>query len=305
MTSIGVDASLRSVREYPAPRAVLELLKPVTWFPPMWAFACGAVSSGVPLSGRWSHVALGLVITGPLVCASSQAANDWYDRHVDAINEPHRPIPSGRMPGTWGFKVAVLWTALSLVAAIPLGSVGVLAVGIALAFAWAYSAPPLRLKQNGWIGNAAVGLTYEGLAWITGAIVLLGGAIPNTNILLLALLYSIGAHGIMTLNDFKAVEGDRQMGIKSLPAALGVQRAAWVACIVMLAPQFVVMALLAAWDAPIHAAAIGALVLVQALMMRGFLAAPRERALFLSGAGVPFYVAGMMIAAFALRGVTP
>jgi chlorophyll/bacteriochlorophyll a synthase len=305
VTSIGVDASLRSVREYPAPRAVLELLKPVTWFPPMWAFACGAVSSGVPLSGRWSHVALGLVITGPLVCASSQAANDWYDRHVDAINEPHRPIPSGRMPGTWGFKVAVLWTALSLVAAIPLGSVGVLAVGIALAFAWAYSAPPLRLKQNGWIGNAAVGLTYEGLAWITGAIVLLGGAIPNTNILLLALLYSIGAHGIMTLNDFKAVEGDRQMGIKSLPAALGVQRAAWVACIVMLVPQFVVMALLAAWDAPIHAAAIGALVLVQALMMRGFLAAPRERALFLSGAGVPFYVAGMMIAAFALRGVTP
>ena len=127
MTSIGVDASLRSVREYPAPRAVLELLKPVTWFPPMWAFACGAVSSGVPLSGRWSHVALGLVITGPLVCASSQAANDWYDRHVDAINEPHRPIPSGRMPRTWGFKVAVLWTALSLVAAIPLGSVGVLA----------------------------------------------------------------------------------------------------------------------------------------------------------------------------------
>lgn len=304
MTSIGVDESLRSVREYPAPSAVLELLKPVTWFPPMWAFACHAVSSGVPLSGRWSHVALGLVITGPLVCASSQAANDWYDRHVDAINEPHRPIPSGRMPGTWGFKVAVLWTALSLVAAIPLGSVGVLAVGIALAFAWAYSAPPLRLKQNGWIGNAAVGLTYEGLAWITGAIVLLGGAIPNTNILLLALLYSIGAHGIMTLNDFKAVEGDRQMGIKSLPAALGVQRAAWVACIVMLVPQFVVMALLAAWDAPIYAAAIGALVLVQALMMRGFLAAPRERALFLSGAGVPFYVAGMMIAAFALRGVT-
>lgn len=303
MTSIGVDASLRSVREYPAPSAVLELLKPVTWFPPMWAFACGAVSSGVPLSGRWSHVALGLVITGPLVCASSQAANDWYDRHVDAINEPHRPIPSGRMPGTWGFKVAVLWTALSLVAAIPLGRVGVLAVGIALAFAWAYSAPPLRLKQNGWIGNAAVGLTYEGLAWITGAIVLLGGAIPNTNILLLALLYSIGAHGIMTLNDFKAIEGDRQMGIKSLPAALGVQRAAWVACIVMLVPQFVVMALLAAWDAPIHAAAIGALVLVQALMMRGFLAAPRERALFLSGAGVPFYVAGMMLAAFALRGV--
>jgi len=288
---------------YPAPSAVLELLKPITWFPPMWAFACGAISSAVPLADRWPQLALGLLITGPLVCASSQAANDWYDRHVDAINEPHRPIPSGRMPGTWGFRVAVIWTLLSLLAAIPLGITGVLAVAIALAFAWAYSAPPLRFKQNGWIGNAAVGITYEGLAWVTGAIVLLGGAIPNGKILLLAALYSAGAHGIMTLNDFKAVDGDRQMGIKSLPAALGVDRAAWVACFVMLIPQFVVMSLLAAWDKPLHAAAIGGLVLVQSLMMGSFLAAPKARALFLSAAGVPFYVSGMMISAFALRGM--
>lgn len=288
---------------YPAPSAVLELLKPITWFPPMWAFACGAISSAVPLADRWPQLALGLLITGPLVCASSQAANDWYDRHVDAINEPHRPIPSGRMPGTWGFRVAVIWTLLSLLAAIPLGITGVLAVAIALTFAWAYSAPPLRFKQNGWIGNAAVGITYEGLAWITGAIVLLGGAIPNSKILLLAALYSAGAHGIMTLNDFKAVDGDRQMGIKSLPAALGVDRAAWVACFVMLIPQFVVMSLLAAWDKPLHATAVGGLVLVQSLMMGSFLAAPKARALFLSAAGVPFYVSGMMISAFALRGM--
>ncbi len=303
MTSIGVNESLREVREYPAPSAVLELLKPITWFPPMWAFACGAISSGVPLGGRWSQLALGLVITGPLVCASSQAANDWYDRHVDAINEPHRPIPSGRMPGTWGFKVAVLWTALSLIASIPLGVAGIVAVGIALVFAWAYSAPPLRFKQNGWIGNAAVGITYEGLAWVTGAIVLLGGAVPNSKILLLALLYSLGAHGIMTLNDFKAIEGDLQMGIKSLPAQLGVDRAAWVACLAMLIPQFVVMILLAAWDKPMHGASIGGLIVVQIMMMSSFIDAPRARALFLSGAGVPFYVAGMMISAFALRGM--
>jgi chlorophyll/bacteriochlorophyll a synthase len=283
---------------------VLELLKPITWFPPMWAFACGAVSSGVVLRERWPFLALGLIITGPLVCATSQAANDWYDRHVDAINEPHRPIPSGRMPGTWGFRIALLWTALSLLAAIPLGIVGVVAVGIALAFAWAYSAPPLRFKQNGWLGNAAVGFTYEGLAWVTGAIVMLSGAIPATPILLLAALYSLGAHGIMTLNDFKAIEGDRAMGIRSLPAALGVERAAWVLCFVMLVPQFVVITLLAVWGAPVHAAAIGLLIAVQALLMGGFLAAPRERALFLSAVGVPFYVWGMMVAAFALRGIS-
>lgn len=303
MTSIGVNEQLQHPRTLPAPGAVLELLKPITWFPPMWAFTCGAVSSGIALRERWPQVALGLLITGPLVCATSQAANDWYDRHVDAINEPQRPIPSGRMPGTWGFRVAVIWTALSLLAAIPLGGIGVIAVAIALAFAWAYSAPPLRFKQNGWIGNAAVGVTYEGLAWITGAIVLLGGAMPNGKILAMAALYSLGAHGILTLNDFKAIDGDRQMGIKSLPAALGEHRAAWIACLVMVLPQFVVMGLLISWGKPVHGAAIAGLILVQALMMPSFLAAPRQRALFLSAAGVPFSVAGMLVAAFALRGM--
>ena len=86
--------------------AVLELLKPITWFAPMWAFGCGVVSSGVPvLRGGWSLV--GVVLAGPLVCATSQAVNDWFDRHVDAINEPSRPIPSGRIPGRWGLYIAM------------------------------------------------------------------------------------------------------------------------------------------------------------------------------------------------------
>ncbi len=304
MTAVGVNQNVRSEpRNWPAPSAVLELLKPITWFPPMWAFTCGAIASGVALRDRLPSLALGLLITGPLVCATSQAANDWYDRHVDAINEPQRPIPSGRMPGTWGFRIALLWTALSLLVAIPLGVTGMFAVAIALAFAWAYSAPPLRFKQNGWIGNLAVGVTYEGLAWITGTIIMLGGGLPSAGILVIAALYSLGAHGILTLNDFKSVDGDRQMGIRSLPASLGIARAAWVLCVVMIVPQLVVIALLTAWGKPLHAVAIGGLVVVQLGLMARFLAEPKSRALFLSAVGVPFYVWGMMVAAFALRGV--
>ena len=66
----------------PAARDVLELLKPVTWFPPIWAFLCGVVSSGVPLGDRWPFLVGGVLLTGPLVCGTSQAANDWFDRHV-------------------------------------------------------------------------------------------------------------------------------------------------------------------------------------------------------------------------------
>lgn len=303
MTVPSVNPALQRASEWPEPRAVLELLKPVTWFPPMWAFACGAVSSGVAFRGRVDELLIGLAITGPLVCATSQAANDWYDRHVDAINEPARPIPSGRIPGTWGFKIAVAWTALSMAVSAALGVRGMIVVAIALAFAWAYSAPPLRFKQNGWIGNLSVGLTYEGLAWVTGALVMLGGDLPSAHVLLIALLYSLGAHGIMTLNDFKAIEGDRAMGIRSLPASLGVQRAARVLCAVMIIPQLIVIGLLLSWGAPKSALAVGGLVLVQSGLMWRFLAAPRERALFLSAIGVPFYVSGMMVSAFALRSI--
>lgn len=300
---MGVSNTLQTAAVRPDPRAVLTLLKPVTWFPPMWAFTCGVISSGQPLSGRWGLLALGICITGPLVCASSQAVNDWFDRHVDAINEPNRPIPSGRIPGQWGLAIAIAWTVLSLIAAIPLGALGLGAVSLALLFSWGYSAPPFRFKLNGWLGNAAVGFTYEGLAWVTGAALMLGQPSLPWQIVVAAVFYSIGAHGIMTLNDFKAIEGDRQMGVGSLPVKLGVEPAAHVASALMLMPQWVVLAMLLVIGKPWHALTIGVLMLVQFGLMRWFVQAPRDRALYLSAFGVPFSVAGMMVTAFAIRGV--
>jgi chlorophyll synthase len=289
------------VRERPAPSAIVELFKPITWFPPMWAFGCGVVASGVPLAGRWPVIVAGVLLAGPLVCATSQAVNDWFDRDVDAINEPQRPIPSGRMPGRWGLYIAIVWTLVSLAVAATLGTWGFAAAAVGLALAWAYSAPPLRLKRNGWWGNAACGLCYEGLAWVTGAAVMAGGAMPDPRTFALAGLYSIGAHGIMTLNDFKAIAGDRKMGIRSLPVQLGVAGAARVACIVMAAPQVVVIGLLLAWGQPLHAAGMLLLLAAQYALMVRFLRAPLARALWYSGVGVPLFVLGMLVSAFALR----
>jgi chlorophyll synthase len=289
------------VASWPQAGAVLQLLKPVTWFPPMWAFGCGVVSAGLPIFENWPLLVAGLLLSGPLVCGTSQAVNDWFDRHVDAINEPNRPIPSGRVPGRWGIYIAILWTLLSLIVAALIGPVVFWAAVFGLAAAWAYSAPPFRLKANGWWGNSAVGLCYEGLPWFTGAAALLGG-FPPWPILALALLYSIGAHGIMTLNDFKSVAGDTRMGVRSLPVQLGVDGAARVACVVMAVPQAVVIALLAVWDRPYHAAAVAVLLAVQLVMMRRFLGDPSARALWYSGLGVTLYVSGMLVSAFAVSG---
>jgi len=288
----------------PSPAAALELLKPITWFPPMWAFACGVVSSGVSFSGHWLYIVAGILLAGPMVCATSQAVNDWFDRHVDAINEPHRPIPSGRIPGRWGLYIAILWTLLSAALAATLGTWVFWSAALGLLLAWAYSAPPVRLKRNGWWSNTAVGFSYEGLAWVTGAAVMLGGDLPEWRILALAALYSLGAHGILTLNDFKAIEGDKQMGLRSLPVQLGVQGAAWAACLFMALPQVLVVWLLVDWGRPLHAAAVAMVVLVQVAMMVRFLRDPINRALWLSAFGVMVYVTGMMISAWALRGLT-
>jgi chlorophyll/bacteriochlorophyll a synthase len=283
----------------PAPSAVIELLKPITWFPPMWAFGCGVVSSGAPVGDRWPLVVAGALLCGPLVCATSQAVNDWYDRDVDAINEPGRPIPSGRVPGEWGFYIGVGWTVLSLAVAAMLGSFVLAAATFGLALAWAYSAPPIRLKRNGWWGNTAVAACYEGLPWLTGAAVM-SDAVPTARVFIVAGLYSLGAHGIMTLNDFKAVTGDRRSGIGSLPVLLGPERAGRLACAVMALPQLVVVALLFSWGRPIHAVAVSVLLAVQLGLMVRLLEKPPERAPWYNATGVTLYVLGMLITAFAL-----
>jgi chlorophyll synthase len=107
----------------------------------------------------------------------------------------------------------------------------------------------------------------------------------------------------MTLNDFKAIEGDRQMGVRSLPVQLGAKRAAQVAAAFMLIPQVVVLCLLLSWNKEIYALVIGLLIVAQVILLRDFLKRPIEKALFYSGFGVPVLVAGMMVSAFAATGM--
>jgi chlorophyll synthase len=160
--------------------------------------------------------------------------------------------------------------------------------------------PPVRLKQNGWFGNAAVGACYEGLPWFTGAAAMIGG-MPPAEVIWLAALYSLGAHGIMTLNDFKAIEGDIQMGVRSLPVQLGPERAALLACWVMALPQVIVVYLLWRWGHDWQAGAVALVLLAQLACMVRLLRDPRKFAPWYNATGISLYVTGMMIAAFAIR----
>ncbi|MEM9028584.1 MAG: chlorophyll synthase ChlG [Pseudomonadota bacterium] len=284
---------------YPSPAACLQLLKPITWFAPMWAYGCGVISSGVPVVDRLPEIVAGILLAGPLVCGTSQAVNDWYDRHVDAINEPDRPIPSGRIPGQWGLWIAIGLTVFSAAFAATLGLWAFIAALIGLALAWAYSAPPFRLKNNGWYGNAAVAACYEGLPWFTGAAIMMS-ARPDALIIVIAVLYSAGAYGIMILNDFKAIDGDRQLGVRTIPVQIGAAAAARLSCLIIAAPQVAVIGVLAVYGRVGYGAIVAALLLVQLFLMRALLDDPRGRAPWFNATGTTLYVLGMLATAIAI-----
>ena len=144
---------------------------------------------------------------------------------------------------------------------------------------------------------------YEGFAWVTGAAILSGGVMPSARILTVAVFYSLGAHGIMTLNDFKSIDGDRRCGIASLPVRLGAEHAGEVACVAMALPQMCVAALLLAWGRPYYAIAVALLLAIQLLLMRRLLTNPRGLAPWYNASGVSLYVSGMLVCAFAIRGI--
>ena len=206
-------------------------MKPITWIPLIWGVICGAAASG-NFEWTFSNVLASLacmLMSGPLLAGYTQTINDFFDKEIDAINEPNRPIPSGKISikdvkiQIWVLLIAGLIVAflLDLYAKHNFPSVLLLALGGSFV-SYIYSAPPLKLKQNGWLGNYALGASYIALPWWAGQ-ALFGKLTIVTALLTLA--YSLSGLGIAVINDFKSVEGDSKLGLNSLPVAFGIKNA--------------------------------------------------------------------------------
>jgi chlorophyll synthase len=275
--------------------------KPGTWFAPMWAMLVGCVASG---NAHWTfpsigRVLLGMILAGPLLCAFSQVTNDWFDREVDRINEPDRPTAANLLSPITVGAISIGLAAAALALAAYLGTnVFYLAIG-GLALALAYSAPPLRLKaRNGWLANAACAFAYEGFAWVAGAAIF--GHV-TTGTLVLATLYSLGSHGLMTLNDFKSYEGDKRLGLRSLPVMLGLDGAlraafSFIDVFQVLAIGYVLFNRM--WLA---GGIMLLLFVVQIPMQRKLATDPKGLAPWYCASAIPPFVWGMLVAALAIR----
>lgn len=288
-------------------RIRLQLMKPVTWIPLIWGVTCGAAASG---NFHWDlhDVAQSLscmFLAGPLLTGYTQVINDWYDRDIDAINEPYRPIPAGLVSeADVKTQIAVLLgggIAVSL--ALDKWASHQWPVNTALTLfgcfiAYIYSAPPLKLKQNGWLGSYALGASYISLPWWAGQA--LFGTL-DWKVMVLTLFYSLAGLGIAIVNDFKSVEGDRETGMQSLPVMFGVDAAKWI-CVGMIDIfQLLVAAALYVEGEATYAAAIVALVLPQMfLQQKYFLKDPVANDVKYQASAQPFLVLGILVAGLAV-----
>jgi chlorophyll synthase len=285
----------------------LQLMKPITWIPLIWGVVCGAASSG---AYSWTpedvlKALTCMLLSGPLMVGYTQTLNDFYDREIDAINEPYRPIPSGviSIPQVVTQILVLLVAGMGLAytldrwAGHEFPTITCIAIGGAF-LAYIYSAPPLKLKQNGWLGNYALGASYIALPWWTGH-ALFGEM--NWTIAILTLFYSLAGLGIAVVNDFKSVEGDRQLGLNSLPVMFGLGTAAWICVLMIDIFQAGIAGYLVSINQNLYAAILMLLIIPQITFQdMYFLRNPLENDVKYQASAQPFLVLGMLVAGLAL-----
>ena len=209
------------------PSDYFEIMRPVNSVMVGVAIIVGAlITGGLDLLGDLS-VLLYSFVTGFTLTGASMAINDYYDRAIDAINEPKRPIPSGRVSP----QSAILFTAfLSVVGLASSFMISYSALGVAF-FAWVvmmmYS---MWGKRTGFLGNLMVSSCIA-LPFIYGGL-LSGRIMASFSFSLLAFLSNTGREITKGIMD---IQGDKSAGIRTIAVVHGASRAADIATLFFIA----------------------------------------------------------------------
>jgi geranylgeranylglycerol-phosphate geranylgeranyltransferase len=187
------------------------------------AFVAGGVL-GTEVDGVLDWVAA--VIATILAVGAGMAINDYFDREIDAVNRPDRPIPRGAVSGreALGFSGLMFGVAVALAVTLPS-----LAIGIAVVNLLALVAYTEFFKGLPGLGNALVG-------YLTGSTFLFGGAAVGgqlESVLVLFALASLATFAREVVKDVEDVAGDREEGLNTLPIVVGERRSLGLAAVVL------------------------------------------------------------------------
>lgn len=114
-------------------------------------------------------------------------------------------------------------------------------------------------------------------------------------------MYSIAGLGVAIVNDFKSIEGDRALGLQSLPVAFGVEKAKWICALSVSLTQLGVAAYLYSIGETTYAAILMALILPQMYFQATLLLPdPIENDVKYQASAQPFLVFGILATALAV-----
>ncbi|MFC7203671.1 geranylgeranylglycerol-phosphate geranylgeranyltransferase [Haloferax namakaokahaiae] len=161
------------------------------------------------------------------VCATGagNAINDYFDRDIDAINRPDRPIPRGAVTAREALWFSIALFLGAVVAAVTLP---VLAIAIAVVNLLALVAYTQLFKGLPGVGNVVVG-------YLTGSTFLFGGAAVGDPLgsLVLAVLAGLATLTREIIKDVEDIAGDEEEGLRTLPIVVGERPALWVGAVVL------------------------------------------------------------------------
>ncbi|MDH3365959.1 MAG: UbiA family prenyltransferase [Thermoplasmata archaeon] len=207
-------------------------------------------SSSETVVDRAFEVVASMVVVVAFVGAGN-SMNDFFDRELDRIAHPSRPIPLGIISPRTALMIAATLFAIAVGLSLTIGLESFLIVVTSLAFIVAYE---VFLKSEGLAGNLAI-------SWLTAALFLFGGAAVGGLELawILAALAFMATLGREIVKDIQDVAGDERSRM-TLPMRLGRRNAGIVASAalsvaVVLSPMPYLLSLLSAWYIPFLAVA--------------------------------------------------
>lgn len=204
------------LREMGKPSGFLRLIRPLNCL--MMGFA---VIVGVSLVSDLNfsiNLLLGF-ITSFTLTGASMAINDYYDREIDAVNEPNRPIPSGAVSPKEALPFALV---LSLIGVITAFGTNVSCLIVAV-IAWIASVTYItKGKRTGLPGNFLVSACVV-IPFIYGGFVVEKPELPIILFTAIAFLSNTGREVTKGIVD---VEGDRSQNVRTVAVLYGERTAA-------------------------------------------------------------------------------
>lgn len=242
-------------------------MRPVNCVMMGFAVFVGAIlATSQHFQGNWLNIIYGF-FTGFMLTAAAMVINDYYDRGIDAVNEPTRPIPSGLVSIKEALAFVVVLSVVGLVLAY-FSSILCLLVAVA---AWIITISYVTVgKRSGLPGNFLVS-TCVAIPFIYGSIAITNGL--QLNVLLFAVMAFLSNTGREITKGIVDVKGDGAKGVKTLAVRYGEKKAAVAAAVfyvsaVALTPIPLLFRLVSFWFVPFVLVTDLGLVVSSVLLLR-------------------------------------